>query len=298
VVDRYKLNRSLSTLDPELRKILRQHKIRSGPLMIFYQEHLKPAPLKLKSVLWGIFNEKELPVKRPKDGIVSQLLDDERIDYGYYKMLGYPVYAGRAIRIDMLDRVVTDIYEQAKEGSFRAQHKYAEWLGCSVDALYSVLEGLGHFKVEEVAEVKKDDGKEPVEKTESAQTAQEAEVQAADQVEDQAEDQTETEKVENKEEAAAETNKEPEKPQLALFKLKKGKLSTPPNKGGQKGYSGKSKAKSFDGEAPHKKDNKKTKHKKSKGPKKPQGPRVIKIEAENKSDEDNPFAVLKNLNLK
>lgn len=301
VVDRYKLNKSLSTLDPDQRKILRQHKIRSGPLMIFYQEHLKPAPLRLKSILWGIYNERELPIKRPKDGIVSEVLDDERIDYPYYKMLGYPVYAGRAIRIDMLDRVVTDIYDQAKEGSFRAQHKYAEWLGCSVDALYAVLEALGHFKVEEAAsEAKAEDI--TVEEVAPAQAAEEVkpEQQTAEAEESAANQTAEASEAEAKSDEKPAVNSV-EKPQLAEFKLKKGKLSTPPNKTGGKSFAGKNKGKGKDTEGHNegKKDFKaKPKGKKGKGPKKPQGPRVIKIESENKNDEDNPFAILKNLKLK
>lgn len=307
VVDRYKLNKSLSSLDPDQRKILRQHKIRSGPLMIFYQEHLKPAPLRLKSILWGIYNERELPIKRPKDGIVSEVLDDERIDYPYYKMLGYPVYAGRAIRIDMLDRVVTDIYDQAKEGSFRAQHKYAEWLGCSVDALYAVLEALGHFKVEEPAvAAKTEETKEEDSISEETVVAAPLQMQTTEAVEETASvaasQPTEISETDTQTEEKPAVS--PEKPQLAEFKLKKGKLSTPPQKtGGQKiggkSFAGKHKGKDAEGQSEGKKDFKsKPKGKKAKGPKKPQGPRVIKIESKNKNDDDNPFAILKNLNLK
>ncbi|GEM_PF-466870 len=260
VVQRHVVEKELAQLDPDQRKIIRQHRIRLGPLLIFFSDLLKPNALKLKALLWGVYNDMDLPVARPKDGLVSQVLDNESVDHAFYRMLGYPVFGGRAIRIDMLDRVVTDIYDSSKEGQFRAQHKYAEWLGCSIDALYTVLEALGHRKVEDAAPTSEGASDVAAEDTsaQSAETPAESDsASVGEAAAPEAVAEAVAEAVTEETVTAAETPEVPvgapvaatveiaaesaepvgtaettpvakpevEKPELALFRLKKGKLS-------------------------------------------------------------------------
>jgi ATP-dependent RNA helicase SUPV3L1/SUV3 len=69
-------------------------------------------------LLWALWNERLLPVEVPKDGIVSAKVEDKAIDRDFYQSIGYPVYGGRAIRIDMLDRVISAVYDVAEQGKF------------------------------------------------------------------------------------------------------------------------------------------------------------------------------------
>lgn len=293
VIQRFEVQDALSKLDADQRKIIRQHRVRLGPLLAFFFEHLKPAPLKLKSILWGVYHDMDLPVFRPKDGIVSQKLDIENIDHDYFRMLGYPVFAKRAIRIDMLDRVVTDLYDQADKGQFRAQHKYAEWLGCGIEDLYAVLQDLGHKKIEE-SEAKPEtaaDNVVPMDQNASATPVE----PAAAEAETKAEVKEET--AEAKSEPATQDKKDvqAEKPELAMFWLKRGKLSHRGGAGGKKPFQGKGKPKSSGAEKSGKPKKKFNKKDLKKGHGKDRGARVITAEAPEALDEDNPFAALKDI---
>lgn len=186
VVPRAELEESIAQLDEETRRVLRSKKIRLGPLLAFQPDLNKPAPVRLRAVLWSLFNDKPLPAPVPKDGVVSYKVEGE-VDAAFYQMIGYPVYAERAIRIDMLDRVVNAVYDAADKGKFQAQHNMAEWLGSSIEDLYKVLEALGHKKIHDPAD----------------------EVKEGEQAE----------------EKKPEEGKEQEKPELATFQLKKGKAN-------------------------------------------------------------------------
>jgi len=149
VIHRSDLETEIAALDPELRKALRSKGVRLGPVLVFLPALVKPAAVRLRALLWGLWNGKALPVAQPVDGRVSEVIDPAAVDRGFYRMIGYPVFGPRAIRIDMLDRVVTDIYDTADKGVFEAKHKYAEWLGTNLDGLHAVLEAMGHRKYKE-----------------------------------------------------------------------------------------------------------------------------------------------------
>ena len=146
------LEGDIAKLDEAGRALLRQKKMRMGPILVFLPALNKPAAVRLRALLWSLWNDKPLPALVPKDGATSAVIADESADAVYYRTIGYPLYAGRAIRVDMLDRLVGEIYDCAKDGKFQAKHKMAEWLGCSVPHLYGVLEALGHKKTHDPAD--------------------------------------------------------------------------------------------------------------------------------------------------
>ncbi|MEM7679926.1 MAG: helicase, partial [Pseudomonadota bacterium] len=205
--------------------------------------------------LWSLYHGKSLPAPVPKDGVVSYNVEGD-VDETFYQTIGYPVYGGRAIRIDMLDRVVNAVYEGADKGKFKAEHKMAEWLGSSIEDLYKVLEALGHKKIYDPAE-------------EAVKAEAEASVETPEE-ELKAEVATEAEKSQNQ-----------EKPELATFALKKGKAN-------QKAEAVKPKS----GGKPHK-DKKKDKKKGKRNKSTNKQPKVMSAQA--KVEDDNPFAVLEAL---
>ena len=152
IVAREDLEEVIAELTPETRAELRTKKIRLGPILIFIPELNKPAAVRLRALLWSLFNGRPLPAQVPADGIVSAEIADEGADPVYYRAIGYPLYGGRAVRIDMLDRVISCIYDHASEGKFQARHEMAEWLGSSIEGLYKVLEAMGHKKIHDPAE--------------------------------------------------------------------------------------------------------------------------------------------------
>jgi ATP-dependent RNA helicase SUPV3L1/SUV3 len=149
IIPREEVQSLTAALDPEMRQVLRGKQVRLGPVLIFLPALNKPAGVRLRGLLYALWNEKPLPPPLPRDGVVSQKVD-ENADRDFYRAIGYPVYGPRAIRIDMLDRVISAVYDNAKDGKFQAQHKMAEWLGCQIDDLYGVLSAMGHRKLEPV----------------------------------------------------------------------------------------------------------------------------------------------------
>ena len=258
-VPRADVQDNIAQLDETLRATIRAKKMRLGPLFVFQPELNKPAPIRLRSVLWSLFYDKPMPAAVPKDGVVSYAIE-EGCDADYFNMIGYPVYGGRAIRIDMLDRVVNAVYEGADKGKFKAEHKMAEWLGSTIEDLYKVLEALGHKKIYD-----------PADEVQSEEETTAAEAPAAEL------------KVEESSEYAKPTAQASpqEKPELATFVLKRGKAN-------QSGDARTAKAKSG---AKFKKDKAPKKGKRNKSTNKQ--PKVMSAEA--KVQDDNPFAVLEQL---
>ncbi len=152
IIPRQDLESLIAGIDPEARKTLRQNHIRLGPVLVFIPDLNKPAAVRLRALLWWLWKDRPLPAPVPKDGAVSVVVDEMQIDPFYYRAIGYPVYGERAIRVDMLDRVISAVYDSAKDGSFKATHAMAEWLGCSIPDLYKVLEAMGHKKGHDPAE--------------------------------------------------------------------------------------------------------------------------------------------------
>jgi len=116
--------------------------------LIFLPDLNKPAAVKLRAILWSLFNDKSLPAPIPRDGAMSSVVDVTSANPDFYRAIGYPLYGPRVIRIDMLDRVINAVYDSAKEGKFQAQHKMAEWMGCPIADLYAILESMGHRRIE------------------------------------------------------------------------------------------------------------------------------------------------------
>ncbi len=284
IVPREELEELIVELTPETRADLRAKKIRLGPVLAFIPVLNKPAAVKLRALLWSLYNDAPLPASLPADGIVSVKIEDKEASPLYYRSIGYPLYGGRAVRIDMLDRVISCVYDNADKGKFQARHEMAEWLGCSIEELYNVLEAMGHTKVYDPADEKKE-----AEETEASTKPVEEVAVTADEPkaveESSAEKPVETSGDSEEKVAPA---KQDVKPELATFRLKKGKAF---EKGGSK--QGGKKFKPSDAKS----DKKGKPSRPQKGHKKGQkdkGPRVISVEAKS-NEADSPFAILQQL---
>ncbi len=281
IVPRDTLHDDIAKLDEEGRKALRARKVRMGPIIIYMPDLNKPAAIKLRALLLTLWQDKALPAQTPPDGMVSLAIEGKDIDPDFYSKIGYPVYGPRAVRVDMLDRVICAIYDNADKGVFKAQHKMAEWLGCNIADLYAVLEAMGHTKVSDPIEEKvKADEQETFL---SAPVEEEAKEEAVTEVAEATAAETP---------AVAEVKPVAVKPDLATFRLKRNKpvQEHKPRKPFKKEES-KDKPK-FD------KGDKKFKGKPRDKDKKPRDnhERVFSAKAEAKP-EDNPFAILQQLKM-
>jgi len=148
ILPREGLEGLIAKIDADDRRVLRAKRVRLGPILVFIPALNKPAGVRLRGLLWSLYNDQPLPASVPNDGIVSQVVDADAVNKDFYQAIGYPVFANRAIRIDMLDRVICAVYDSAEKGKFRAQHQMAEWLGSPIEDLYGVLSAMGHKKIE------------------------------------------------------------------------------------------------------------------------------------------------------
>ena len=292
----------IAGLDEAGRKSLRDRKVRMGPLLVFLPELNKPAAVRLRAVLLTLWQGKDLPAVTPKDGIVSFTVANA--DQDYYRAIGYPVYGPRAIRVDMLDRVVCAVYDSASSGKFQAQHKMAEWLGSNILDLYAVLEAMGHRMIHDPATEKaKEDVPAPLKELEAI-----APVQPETPAPELPQPQTEELPVGGGPVMSAmplDTPGEAKpaatiKPELATFRLKRGKANEAekPRERKFEKRDGKNDKKPFKRDEGGKKDEKKfSKLKKDKKSREEQdrGERIYSSQPQKL--EDSPFAILQQLKL-
>ena len=290
VIHRSDLESDIPNLTAEHRTALRRKRVKLGPILVFMPELVKPAAVNMRALLHGLWNAKTLPMERPADGRVSVTVDAEVVDRNYFRSIGYPVFGNKAIRIDMLDRVITDIYDSSKDWQFQAKHQYMEWLGCGEDDLYAILQSMGFRRqaVEEGAQKpeekvqKENDAVVTTEKVVEPAATSEVEKVASEAQSDlfASTEAPTTETEENVEQPKTQT----EKPPLVMFWLKKGKISDRPK---PKRHTN------------HKQNDKKPfKGKKKKGGDQHREPKAKNYSAkpkESEIDNDSPFAILQQL---
>lgn len=308
ILPRSELEQLIGKLDDDGRRAMRNRKVRLGPVLVFLPALNKPAAVHLRAVLWSLWNDNALPPNVPADGMVSFSVagkddckgDHKELDKNYMRSIGYPVYGPRAIRVDMLDRLIVAVYDGSADGKFKAKHEMAEWLGCSIPDLYAVLEAMGHGKIYDPAdEAEKTEKLEKLGKPAENKVVKEDSETAVD-TKAEAEIETEIGKIESGvKDAKSESEKEEKpqiKPELATFKLRKGRAYGDANAKPKTSASFKAMPAKKQGDKP------KRPFKSKKGnsdKKRDNSPRVISSRPEKKPGiENSPFAMLKDLKVK
>jgi len=113
-----------------------------GAAYVFLKGLTRPPALTLLRALWRAGHETwgELPL--PPAGRVSVAVDAD-IDPGYYTAIGFPVTGPRAIRVDMLDRLIARLRRATIQGTMPPDPTIPQVLGCSRDEADRVLAALG-----------------------------------------------------------------------------------------------------------------------------------------------------------
>ena len=102
-----------------------------------------PAPLSLLRALWrrpGTRFGANCRCRRPA-GCRSR--PTAGVDPGYYTAIGFPVVGPRAIRVDMLDRLIARLRRMTVKGAMPPDSTIAPVLGCTKDEADAVLAALG-----------------------------------------------------------------------------------------------------------------------------------------------------------
>ncbi|WP_247740228.1 MULTISPECIES: helicase-related protein [unclassified Paracoccus (in: a-proteobacteria)] len=130
-------------LDQEARGALRKHGVRFGQFTIFMPALLKPAPTRLRLVLWSLAEGLDEFPESPPPGLVT-IPHIAEVPDGYYTLSGYRPAGERAIRIDMLERLADLLRAQDTRGGFEANPDMLSITGMTLEQFAALMQGLGY----------------------------------------------------------------------------------------------------------------------------------------------------------
>ena len=143
VVPRSQVADDVKALDQDSRGLLRKHGMRFGQFTIFMPLLLKPAPTRLRLVLWALSKgHAEFP-EAPPPGLVTVPAIVNAPD-GTDTMAGYRNAGERAVRIDMLERLADMLRSEDSRGGFEAKADMLSITGLTLEQFAVLMEGLGY----------------------------------------------------------------------------------------------------------------------------------------------------------
>ncbi|MBT8154209.1 disulfide oxidoreductase [Epibacterium ulvae] len=143
ILPRAGVAQEVKDLDQDSRAALRKHGIRFGQFTIFMPLLLKPAPTRLRLVLWSLANgSQEFPVAPPPGLVTVPTVDSA--PQGYDTMCGYRAAGERMIRIDMLERLADMLRNEDSRGGFEAKADMLSITGMTLEQFSTLMQGLGY----------------------------------------------------------------------------------------------------------------------------------------------------------
>ncbi|SHE89779.1 ATP-dependent RNA helicase SUPV3L1/SUV3 [Ruegeria intermedia] len=152
ILPRAGVAQEVKDLDQDARGALRKHGIRFGQFTIFMPLLLKPAPTRLRLVLWALANGLQEFPEAPPPGLVTVPVAKGAPE-GYDTMCGYRNAGERAIRIDMLERLADMLRAEDSRGGFEAKPDMLSITGMTLEQFADLMQGLG-YKAERGERVK------------------------------------------------------------------------------------------------------------------------------------------------
>ncbi len=143
VIPRGQVAREVRDLDQPARGALRKHGVRFGQFTVFLPALLKPAPTRLRLVLWSLAEGFDTFPESPPPGLVT-IPVDKAAPEGSYAMAGYRRAGERAIRIDMLERLADLLRAQDTRGGFEASPDMLSITGMTLEQFADLMRGLGY----------------------------------------------------------------------------------------------------------------------------------------------------------
>ena len=152
IIPRGEVAAEVKSLDQDARGALRKHGVRFGQFTIFMPLLLKPAPTRLRLVLWSLAQNLDEFPEAPPPGLVTVPAAKDAAP-GYYAMAGYRAAGERAIRIDMLERLADMLRDKDSRGGFEANPDMLSITGMTLEQFADLMQGLG-YKAEKGERVK------------------------------------------------------------------------------------------------------------------------------------------------
>ncbi|MBT9383721.1 disulfide oxidoreductase [Pseudooceanicola sp. CBS1P-1] len=143
IIPRGEVADEVKQLDQESRGALRKHGVRFGQYTIFQPLLLKPAPTRLRLVLWSLSKDLQEFPEAPPPGLVTVPASRD-LPQGYFAMAGYRAAGERAIRIDMLERLADMLRPEDSKGGFEAKADMLSITGMTLEQFADLMQGLGY----------------------------------------------------------------------------------------------------------------------------------------------------------
>lgn len=143
IVPRAEIADDVKALDQEARGLLRKHGVRFGQYTIFLPLLLKPAPTRLRVVLWGLAQGLDTFPDSPPPGLVTVPVV-EGTPVGHATMTGYRVAGARSIRVDMLERLADMLRSENSRAGFEANPDMLSISGLTLEQFADLMGGLGY----------------------------------------------------------------------------------------------------------------------------------------------------------
>jgi len=143
ILPRAQVAQEVKDLDQDARGKLRKHGIRFGQYTIFMPALLKPAPTRLRLVLWSLSQGLQRFPDAPPPGLVT-IPVEEGVPQGYDTMCGYRNAGERSIRIDMLERLADMLRGEDSRAGFEAKADMLSITGMTLEQFADLMSGLGY----------------------------------------------------------------------------------------------------------------------------------------------------------
>ncbi len=143
VIPRDMVAEDVKALDQEARSALRKHGVRFGQFTIFLPLLLKPAPTRLRLVLWSLSNGLQEFPESPPPGLVT-IPHIAEVPKMHYTLAGYHPAGQRAIRIDMLERLADLLRAKDSRAGFEATPDMLSITGMTLEQFAGLMQGLGY----------------------------------------------------------------------------------------------------------------------------------------------------------
>jgi ATP-dependent RNA helicase SUPV3L1/SUV3 len=131
----------LRALAREDRQALARLGVRLGAESVYLKPLLRPAPLRLRALLWAA-GQGDAPPLLPGAG--DETLPGAAAPAGFWAATGYRVMGARAIRADRAEALSLALRKRARQGGFQATAELMALAGCEGAAFESVVRALGY----------------------------------------------------------------------------------------------------------------------------------------------------------
>ena len=159
ILSRQSVADEVKQLEQDARGALRKHGVRFGQFTIFMPLLLKPAPTRLRLVLWSLSKGLQDFPEAPPPGLVT-VPAANGAEQGYHIMAGYHAAGERAIRIDMLERLADMLRSEDSRKGFEAKADMLSITGMTLEQFADLMQGLG-YRAEKAERVKAKPEPEP-----------------------------------------------------------------------------------------------------------------------------------------